>query len=297
MAHYKHKVPSKLGSYPMINVVFSTILALLVVGLFGLLLLHAARLTGIIKENVKIQIYLHKNIPEAENIRISQLLSKKDFVLKKNGHAQLKFLSKEDAAQAFIEATGEKILQVLDENPLRDVYVVNIAPSYQHKQQLQAIKLEIEAIRGVFEVDYAAGFVASVNRNIARSGSVLAIFSIILLVVVSVLIHNTIKLAVYSQRFLVRSMHLVGATAAFIRRPFLARAVLIGLIAGTIANILLILLLYSANRQIEELVKLQEPISIFILLGFILVLGVFISFLSTYRAINKYLNMSLDDLY
>ena len=83
MAHYQHKGQSKLGSYPVINVVFSTTLALLVVGLFGLLMLHAARLTGIIKENVKIQVYLHKNILESEGIRVGQLLSKKDFVLKK----------------------------------------------------------------------------------------------------------------------------------------------------------------------------------------------------------------------
>jgi cell division transport system permease protein len=94
--------------------------------------------------------------------------------------------------------------------------VVNVAPSYQGKQQLQAIKREVEAISGVFEVDYVAGFVASINRNIARLGTVLAAFSVILLVVVSVLINNTIRLAVYSQRFLIRSMLLVGATAAFI---------------------------------------------------------------------------------
>ncbi len=297
MAHYKRKRQSKLGSYPMVNVVFSTMLALLVVGLFGFLMLHAAKLTAIIRENVKIQIYLHKNISESESIRISQLLNKKDFVLKKNGHAQIEFLSKEEAAQEFTKATGESFLQVLDENPLRDVYVVNVAPSYQGRQHLQAIKREVEAISGVFEVDYVAGFVASVNRNIARLGAVLAFFSVILLIVVSVLINNTIKLAVYSQRFLVRSMHLVGATAAFIRRPFLGRAVLIGLIAGTIANILLVLLLSAANRHIEALVKLQEPIQIFMLLGLILVLGVLISFMGTYRAINKYLNMSLDDLY
>lgn len=297
MAHYQRKGQSKLGSYPIINVVFSTMLALLVVGLFGLLTLHAAKLTDIVKENVKIQVYLHKNIAESESIRISQLLSKKDFVLKKNGHPQLKFLSKEDAAQAFIKATGENFLQVFNENPLRDVYLVHIAPRYQGRQQLQAIKREVETITGVFEVDYVEDFVGAVNNNMATLGIVLATIAAILLVVVSVLINNTIKLAIYSQRFLVRSMHLVGATAAFIRRPFLTRAVLLGLIASTVANILLVLLLYAANKQIETLVKLQEPLSIFMLLGLILVLGVLISFMSTYRAINKYLNMSLDDLY
>jgi cell division transport system permease protein len=288
---------STLGHYPIVNVIFSIMLALLVVGLFGLLMLHAARLTAIIRENVKIQVYLHKNISESDSIRISQLLSKKKFVLKKNGYAQLKFLSKEEAAQEFTKVTGESFLQVLDENPLRDVYVVNIAPIYQGQQQLQAIKRELEAISGIFEVDYIAGFVASINRNITKLGAVLAFFSVILLVVVSVLISNTIKLAVYSQRFLVRSMLLAGATDAFIRRPFLGRAVFMGLIAGTVANILLVLLLYTANQHIDTLVKLQEPIRIFILLGLILVLGIWISFISTYRAINKYLNMALDDLY
>lgn len=297
MTHYEHRGRSKLGSYPIINVAFSTMLALFVVGLFGLLLLHAARLTRIIKENVKVQVYLHKNIAESEIIRISQRLSQQDFVLKKHGYAQLTFISKEEAAQTFMQETGENFLQVLGENPLRDTYVVGIAPNYQDEAQLQAIKTELEAMSGVFEVDYAENFAASINRNIARLGTVLAAFATILLIVVSVLINSTIKLAVYSQRFLIRSMNLVGATAAFIRRPFLARAVLIGLIAGAVASILLLLLLYYANRQVEVLVKLQEPVRIFMLLGLLLILGVLISFVGTYRAINKYLNMSLDDLY
>ena len=297
MTRYQRKGKSELGSYPIISVVFSTILALLVVGLFGFLMLHAAKLTDMIKEHVKIQVYLHKNIPEEESVRISQLLSKKDFVFKKDGHAQLKFLAKEDAAQEFIKATGEDFLQVLDENPLRDTYIVSIAPSHQSKQKLQAIKRELEAMSGVFEVDYVESLVTSINENIAKLGIVLVVFSTILLVVVSVLINSTIRLAVYSQRFLVRSMQLVGATAAFIRGPFLTRALLTGLMAGTIADTLLVLLLYIANRQIESLVKLQEPLQVFMLLGFILTLGVLISFMSTYRAISKYLNMSLDDLY
>lgn len=297
MTHYNRKAKSTLGSYPMSNVVLSTMLALLVVGCFGLVILHIAGITKTIQENVKMQVYLHKTISEHDHIRIHQLLSKKAFVLKKNGHAQLRFIAKEDAAQAFIQETGEDFLQVLDDNPLRDVYVVSIAPKHQDMQQLQAIKCELETMRGIFEVDYAAGIVASINRNIVKVGIVLAIFALISPVVVSVLINNTIKLAVYSQRFLVRSMHLVGATAAFIRKPFLTRAVFIGCIAGTLANLLLILLLHTVNKQIEALARLQEPHQIFILLGLLFVLGILISFISTYRAINKYLNMSLDNLY
>lgn len=297
MIHYEHRGQSKLGSYPIINVTFSTMLALLVVGLFSLFLLHAAQLTNVIKENVNIQVYLNKNISENESIRISQLLSKQDFVLKKNGQAQLKFISKEEAAVTFMQETGESFLQVLDDNPLRDAYIVSIAPSFQSAERLKEIKQEIEDISGIFEADYVEGFVDSINRNVARIGTMLAVFAVMLLIVVSVLINSTIKLAVYSQRFLIRSMNLVGATAAFIRRPFLARAVLIGLIAGIAANVLLVLSLYYANSQIDALVKLQEPLHIFMLLGLVIVLGVLISFIGTYRAISKYLNMSLDDLY
>ena len=297
MAQYARQGKSKLGSFPITNVVFSTMLALLVVGLFALLLLHTAKLTSIIQENVTIQVYLHKNISANESIRISQLLSKQDFVLKRNGYAQLVFTAKEEAAQAFTQETGENFLQVLNENPLRDVYIVSVDPSYQSSAQLRAIKRDIEAMRGVFEVNYIENLVASISKNIARAGLVLGILAIILLLGVIVLINNTIRLAIYSQRFLIRSMTLIGATAAFIRRPFLARAVLIGLLAGTIADVFLLSLLHYANLQIEALTKLQEPSRIFMLLGFIPVLGGFVSFMGTYRAVNKYLRVSLDELY
>ena len=297
MTHYENKRPHKLGSYPILNVVFSTMLALFVVGLFGLLLLHAAKLTRLIKENVQVQVYLNKNISESESIRISQLLGQKDFVLQKNGHAQVSLLTKEEAAQDFIRATGENFRQVLDENPLRDVYIVRVAPAYQSNAHLQAIKQELEALNGVFEVDYVADFVASINNNLAKAGTVLGFFALFLVLAVGVLIENTIKLALYSQRFLVRSMDLVGATAAFIRRPFLARAALIGLLSGTVASLLLLLLLHYANRQVEALARLQEPLLVFLLLGSLFVLGVLLSLAGTYRAINKYLRMSLDDLY
>lgn len=297
MIHYEQRGRNKLGSYPIANVTFSTTLALLVVGLFGLLLLHAAKLTTIIQEKVNIQVYLHKSVSESETVRISQVLGKQDFVFKKNGHAQLTFIGKEEAAKAFTKATGESFLEVLDKNPLRDVYIVSITPSHQTPTQLKAIKKAIESMTGVFEVDYIEGFAASINKNMAKAGTILAVFSTILLLVVGVLINSTIKLAVYSQRFLIRSMNLVGATAAFIRKPFLSRAVLIGLIAGTVADFLLLSSLYYANRQMSALVKLQEPLHILMLLGAIIIMGVLISLIGTYRAINRYLNMSLDDLY
>jgi len=297
MAQYTQKSKSKLGNFPIVNVIFSTMLALFVVGLFGLLLLHTARLTNMIQENVTIQVYLNKPIAENESMRLSQWLSKQDFVLRKHGNPQVDFLSKEEAAQKFTQETGENFLQVLDENPLRDGYIVYIDPKYQDPAKLQAIKKDIEAINGIFEVAYVENLVTSINKNITRASIILGIFAAILLLVLIILINNTIKLATYSQRFLIRSMNLVGATASFIRRPFLARAILIGLLAGTIANVLLLSLLHYANLQIESLATLQQPSKIFMLLGFIPILGILITFIGTYQATNKYLRMSLDNLY
>ncbi|MCG8340089.1 MAG: permease-like cell division protein FtsX [Cytophagales bacterium] len=297
MAHYAHKRKKRLGNYPIVSLVFSITLALFMMGLFGLLILHTEKLAALVRENVEIQIYLNKNISESERSRIKQLLANKEFVLRKNGSAQITFMTKEEAAQRFIEETGEDFLFVLDENPLRDAYILNIDPNYQDTEHLEKIKQEIETMKEVFEVTYIENFVASINKNMAKIKIILATFSIILLFAVTILIYNTIKLAIYSQRFLIRSMQLVGATANFIKRPFLARSVLLGLIAGTITSILLLTLLYYANLQIEALIKLQEPTKIFMLSGAIILLGVFISLLSTYSAINKYLSMSLDDLY
>lgn len=297
MAHHQAPKKRNLGSYPMMSMVFSTMLALLVIGLFGLLLLHASKLSHIIRENVQVQVYLNKHVTESQTLRIQQVLHQKAYVLRKNGHAQLHFLSKEAVAQKFIQETGENFLNVLDDNPLRAVYLVHIAPSYQDEPQLQHIKQELEALEGVFEVDYVANFVASMNSNIIRISIALGCFAIVLLMATVVLMHNTIKLAIYSQRFLIRSMDLVGATPSFIRKPFVLRGILVGLLAGAIADSLLLLLLHYANKQAAVLTTLQEPTQVFTLLGGVLGLGVLVSFLSTYSAVNRYLRMSLDDLY
>lgn len=288
---------NRLGSFSTVHVVSSTTLALLAIGLFGLLALHTAKLTRVIRENVTMQVYLHNTVSENQRMHMRQLLSKQDFVLKKHGHPQLVFKNKEEVARLLIQKTTEDFLQVLNENPLRDVYVITIHPAHQNPERLQAIRLALEAIPGVFEVDYMENLAASISKNLIRMGLVLGLVTAILLLVVAVLIHNTLKLAIYSQRFLIKSMTLVGATAAFIRRPFLLRAILMGLLAGIWADLLLMLLLHGANAHIEGLTQLQEPDKVFILLAMVPLLGGCICYLGTYGAISKYLQVSLDDLY
>jgi cell division transport system permease protein len=288
---------SKLGSFPIFNVIFSTMLALLVMGLFGLLLIHANKLTKTVQENVTVQVFLNKNVTEDDMIRIDQFLSQQPYILQQEGIPQLIFISKREAAESVIKETGEDFIEILQDNPLRDSYVFHVEPHFQDAKNLQTIKKEIADIQGVFEVSYLENLVATINKNVRHISMILIFFTVILLVVVIILINNTIKLALYSQRFLIRSMNLVGATASFIRNPFLVRAIVIGLLAGTMADLLLLSLLYYANLQIDSLPTLQQPIKIFMLLAFIPFLGACITWAGTYQAVNKYLYLSLENLH
>ena len=293
----RHKKKKKLGSYPYVSVVFSITLALFVIGLFGLLMLHANSLTRMIRENVSMQVFLNRTISENDKIQIQKTLASKEYVAIIEEQPQISFISKEEAADDFIEDTGEDFRQFLGENPLRDAYVVNINTDFQDSEELAKIKLDIERMSGVFEVTYVENLVRSINENLTKVSLVLAGFAVLLVIIVAVLINNTIRLALFSQRFLIRSMQLVGATAGFIQRPFLSRSFFHGVLGGILASILLVFVLQYANQQIEDLDQLQDPALVFALMGVLLLVGGFMGFLSTFRAVKKYLRMSLDELY
>lgn len=293
----KYKKKKKLGSYPYVSVVFSITLALFVIGIFGLLLLHTNKLTQLIRENIEIQIYLNKYITESETIKIGKMIASKDYINMADGEPQIEYISKDKAAKKFIEETGEDFTTFLGENPLRDAFVINIIPEYHNREKLSEIKTEIEAMTGVFEVTYMESLIDSINENITKISLVLAGFAIILLIIVIFLINNTIKLALFSQRFLIRSMQLVGAKSGFIQKPFLFRATFHGIIGGLLASAMLLLLMRYANTEIGDLSKLQDPEKILILMALLVIIGAVIGLFSTYRSIKKYLKMSLDELY
>ncbi|UII20968.1 cell division protein FtsX [Fulvivirga ligni] len=293
----KSKKKKKLGSYPYTSVVFSITLALLVIGLFGLLILHTNRLSELIKDNIELQVYLDKDITDNQRIQIQKTLSSKDYASEKDDEVQISFVSKEEAAEDFIKETGEDFSDFLGENPLRDAYSLKISPEYQNSQKLDSIQQDIEAINGVFEVEYQKNVVDSINENITTISLLLVGFAVILLLVVIILINNTIKLALFSQRFLIRSMQLVGAKASFIQKPFLGRATMHGLISGIVASASLYALMQYAYSEFPQLENLYEPEKILILFATLLFAGAVIGFFSTLRAVKKYLRMSLDELY
>ncbi len=293
----KYRKKKKLGSYPFLSVVFSMTLALFVLGLFALLLATTNSLTNVIRKNVEMQIYLNSGLSEPEMTRINKSLSAKEYVLKEEEAAQINFISKEVAAKEFIEETGEDFMKFLGDNPLKDAYVIKIDPVYHSSEAMLEIKEDILKLNGVFEVVYTNNMIQSINENINKISLVLLGVAIILFLVISILINNTIKLALFSQRFLIRSMQLVGATKGFIRKPFIINSMLYGLIAGVISSAMLYALLEYGNTKIDGLTALQnQEVLITIFVGLIII-GMIIAALSTWRAMIKYLAMSLDELY
>jgi cell division transport system permease protein len=206
-------------------------------------------------------------------------------------------VSKEEGARQLLESTGEDFHTFLDDNPLRDAYAIRIRPEYTDTMHLRQLSRSLSSQRGVFEVQYPKSLFDSINQNLTKVSLLLLSFAAVLVVVVVILINNTIKLALFSQRFLIRSMQLVGATRFFIQQPFLRRATWQGFASGTLAALVLVALLQYAYLEVEQLKLLRDDRLIGLLLLAVVGLGTIIGFLSSYRAVNKYIGVSLDELY
>ena len=292
----KKSTKKKLGSYPSASVIFSITMALFVAGLFGILMTFSRQLEKVVQENIRIQVYLKRELDPTSIKAIKKELEGKEF-LNKTIKAHITFISKEEAAKQFIRETGEDFYKFMGENPLFDSYVLAVAPSFQSATQLAAIKKKLEKIKGVHFVDYNPNLIESINKNRTAIGVVLGGSSLTLFMVVILLIRNTLRLALFSQRFLIRSMQLVGATRGFITRPFLIRATGYGLTGSVMACTLLIGLVTYANEVIPELRLIIDPLEIFAVLGILTAVGIFVSVWSTWRAMVHYLSLSLDELY
>ena len=297
MAEVKYSTSKKkLGSYPSISVVASITLALFAIGVFGALVIYSKELEKAVKETIKIQVYLKTNLTDEDRSKMEKQFASKYF-LPKNVKDPVQYISKEAAAQQFIKETGEDFKKFLGENPLHDAYLLRISESYQSRQSLVKIKSEIEKMPGVFQVYYVENLIESINHNITQIGLAIMGLVAVLLLIVVLLINNTLRLALFSQRFLIRSMQLVGAKRWFIQGPFLWRASMHGLLSGVLASIFLMGLLSFATKRIIELKLIQNNDRLILLMTSLLVLGVLVAVISSYRAVNKYLKLSLDELY
>ena len=283
-----------LGGYPAFGVVVSTTLALFVLGVFGNLIIYSREFKNVVQGEMKISVYLKGSLTETQRNQLERTLLAKEYV---NAPEQrLRFISKDEAEKDLVSQVGD-FKSILGENPLKDAFVLNIKTEFQDTTSVKKIKKDLESQSGILEAHYDEHFFADVNKNLRNLSIYLLILSALLLVTTIILVNNTLRLALFSQRFLIRSMQLVGARKWFIQNPFLIRSFLYGILSGALAASFIWLLSNYVQRSFPEIVVLHNPKDFMIMLGSLVVIGMVVSCCSTFFAINRYLRMSLDDLY
>ena len=279
------------GSYFMS--LMSIALVLFLLGVFALLIMHAKKLSNHLKENIGFEIVMNSNVKEANILRLQKELDAMPAV------KSTEYITKEEAIRRLSDDLGEDFLQWLgnEENPLLPSIDVRFNAAWANNDSLNLIESQLLGNADIKEVYYQKSLVDLINQNVRRIGFALMIASIILLIIAVTLIRNTIRLSIYSKRFLVRSMQLVGATASYIRRPFIKSGISQGFFGALMADAFLALLLYGLNKRIPEMSAIQDyKIIIGIFIG-IIILGILLGGLSTHSALRKYLNADVDRLY
>ncbi len=274
-----------------VTTIVSISLVLFSIGLVGLLLLHAEKLSDYVKENIGFSVIMNKNVKEADIMRLQKKLDALEYV------KSTEFISEEKAAEIFQKDLGEDFVKFIGYNPLHTTIEVHLKAEYANEEQFGAIEKDLMNNENVKEVFYQKSLVHLVNDNVRKIALVILGFSALLLLIAIALINNTIRLSVYSKRFLIKSMQLVGATERFIRRPFIRTEVFHGVLAAIIAIGGLIGVIYLARKEIPEIISLQSADLFLILFLIVIVLGVIMTWLSTFFAVRRFLKARMDTLY
>jgi len=280
----------KLRSSYLTSIV-SISLVLFLLGLIGLLLLNAKKISDHVKENIGFSILLKENIREVDIIRLQKRLDAMPFVKSTD------YITKEEAARELQEELGEDFIEFLGYNPLGASIEVRFNARFANPDSIAMIEKETLNYEEVSEVFYQKSLVHLVHDNIRKISLIILAFSGLLFLIAIALINNTIRLSVYSKRFLIKTMQLVGATKPFIRKPFLIKSATHGTYAAIIALLLLIGVIYIAQHELLEIISFQDIDILGILFLLVLIMGIILNCISTFFAVNKYLKMRSDDLY
>lgn len=283
--------PRKKNKSVYISTVISIALVLLMIGLLGLILVNAKNLSKYVKENIVLNIIVNDNVSEGEVLNLQKDIEKNDFILR------TEYVSKDQAAKSLKEDLGEDFVEYLGKNPLLPSLDIYLKEQYANSDSIQTFIQSVSKNNKIKEVVYQESLIDMVNDNIRNISIVVLAFAVILLVIAVALINNTIRLSIYSQRFLIKSMQLIGATKNFIRKPYILYGIVHGLIGALIAILLLIITLQFAQKQIPEIIILGNWVEFGIIFISIVILGILISGLSTYFAVTKYLKAKSNSLY
>jgi len=291
MRKRKEKAITRKLRTSYITTIISISLVLFLLGLTGLLIFNAKKLSDYVKENIGFSVILKDNVREVDIIRIQKDLDATPYV------KSTEYITRERAAKELQEDLGEDFVGFLGYNPLLASIDVRLYAEYANPDSILNFNRYIEKYSQIKEVFYQKSLIHKVNDNVNKISLIILAFSSLLLIISIVLINNTIRLSVYSKRFLIKTMQLVGATRNFIRKPFLLKSVLNGVLGSFISILLLLGVMYAAQKELKEVISIRDIEVVGLLFVLVIFLGVAITVLSTYFAINKYMRLKEEDLY
>jgi len=274
-----------------ITSMISISLVLLLLGLVGLLLVNGRNIRQQVMESIGFNVILKENIKEADIYQLQKILDAREYIL------STEYITKEEAALETEQVLGEDFIQFLGYNPLPPSIRVRLHQQWAKPDSVMIIEQDLMQYDSVEEVYYKKSLLYTINENIRQISLIILGFSILLTLISVTLINNTIRLSIYSKRFIINTMQLVGATRGFIRRPFLFRGAASGFSASLISLALLFGLVYLLQEEFEGVISLKDYDLLAILALGVILIGMIINWVSTFFAVNKYLNIKTDKLY
>lgn len=266
-------------------------LVLVVVGVLVFILLNARAISDHVRQNIGFSIIVKDNVNEAEIKKMQKLIDTKPFV------ASSVFISKAEAARTFKEELGEDFEQVLGYNPLLPSIEIKLAPQYANNDSLEVIARNLSKEEYIQEVSYQKSLVQYVNENVRKISLILLVACAALVLISFTLIRTTIHLSVYSRRFLIKTMQLVGAKPFFICRPFIRNSVWAGFFGSMIANLILLTAVYFLQQEVGGVIDVMDRSLLIVMVAFVFLSGIILSFISSWVSVVKYLNTDMNDLY
>ena len=269
----------------------STTLVLLLLGLVVFFVLTAHNLSVYVRENISFSVLISDDMKEADILKLQKKLNQEPFV------KQSEYISKKQALKEQTEAMGTDPEEFLGYNPFTASIEIKLHSDYANSDSIARIEKMIKKNTNIQDVLYRKELIDAVNDNIRNISLVLLALAVVLTFISFALINNTIRLAIYSKRFLIHTMKLVGASWGFIRKPFLVRNIWIGVLAAVMADAALIGMAYALVRYEPELIEIITPMTMLLVMSSVFVFGVIITFMCAYISINKYLRMKAGALY
>jgi cell division transport system permease protein len=269
----------------------SITLVLFLTGLLVMMVFNARYLNNYIRENIGLTLVLNEDVRDVDLLQLQKMVTSQPQV------KTATYVDSETAAKLMKEELGEDFVSFLGYNPLNATIDVKFFAPYTVNDSLTMLEAKFLKFPFVEEVYYQRNLVNLINENSQKIGLIIIGLAAVMLFIFITLINNTIRLSIYSRRFIINTMQLVGATRRFIRKPFLAQSILHGLIGGFVANIILVFLIFSYYKQFREIINYNLNDAILVVGGIVFITGIAITWISTRLAVNKFLKMKYDELF